>query len=502
MSLNNAASLVQKLWNFCDVLLDDGVSYGDYVEQLTYLLFLKMDEERHQMAEQMGEPFDDPIPPQYRWGSLVPLDGTALEDHYRDLLRALGQGTGLIPIIFRKAQNRIQDPAKLKRLVMLIHGETWTGMNIDVKGEIYEGLLEKNARDTKSGAGQYFTPRPLIQAIVEVMRPRLGDRIHDPACGTGGFLLAAYDYIAEANQGQLDRDQRYHLRHNTLSGVEIVDATARLCVMNLYLHNIASDGDTSPIMVGDSLKADPGQRYSMVLTNPPFGKKSSFTVVGEDGSADKNAQVYERADFWTTTSNKQLNFLQHIRTILDTHGHAAVVLPDNVLFEGGAGETIRRKLLETCDVHTLLRLPTGIFYAQGVKANVLFFDKRPGSAQAQTHALWVYDLRTNMHFTLKQNPLRRDHLDDFVHCYHPENRHQRTPTWSPDTPEGRWRVFTYDELLARDKVSLDIFWLRDESLEDNANLPAPEIVATEIMEDLQAALEQFAAIAADLGIEE
>jgi type I restriction enzyme M protein len=498
----NSSSLVQKLWNFCNVLLDDGVSYGDYVEQLTYLLFLKMDEERHLMAEQTGEAYNDPIPPEYRWGSLIRLDGTALENHYRDLLRVLGQGTGLIPIIFRKAQNRIQDPAKLKRLVMLINAETWTGMNIDVKGEIYEGLLEKNAQDTKSGAGQYFTPRPLIQTIVEVMRPQLGDTIHDPACGTGGFLLAAYDYIEQSHQGRLDRDQRHWLRHQALSGVEIVDATARLCVMNLYLHNIASDGDTSPIMVGDSLKADSGGRYNMVLTNPPFGKKSSFTVVGEDGSADKNAQIYERSDFWTTTSNKQLNFVQHIRTILETHGRAAVVLPDNVLFEGGAGETIRRNLLQTCDVHTLLRLPTGIFYAQGVKANVLFFDKRPGSSHAQTHALWVYDLRTNMRLTLKQNPLRREHLEEFVHCYNADNRHQRTPTWSPDSPEGRWRVFTYDELLARDKVSLDIFWLRDESLEDSANLPAPEVIAAEIMEDLQAALEQFAAIAADLGIEE
>jgi type I restriction enzyme M protein len=254
--------------------------------------------------------------------------------------------------------------------------------------------------------------------------------------------------------------------------------------------------------VGDSLKADSGKRYSMVLTNPPFGKKSSFTVVGEDGAADRNAQIYERNDFWTTTSNKQLNFVQHIRTILETNGRAAVVLPDNVLFEGGAGETIRRKLLETCDVHTLLRLPTGIFYAQGVKANVLFLDKRPGSAQVQTRELWVYDLRTNIHFTLKQNPLKREDLADFIRCYNPENRHKRTATWSPETPEGRWRVYTYDELVARDKLSLDIFWLKDESLEDNANLPAPEIIAAEIMEDLRSALEQFAAIGSDLGIEE
>ena len=500
MTINGAAQLVAKLWNYCNVLRDDGMSYGDYVEQLTYLLFLKMDEERHFLAEQLGREYADPIPPEYRWGSLVRLDGVELESHYRDLLRGLGVGSGLIPIIFRKAQNKIQDPAKLRRLVELIDGETWSGLDVDVKGEIYEGLLEKNAQDTKSGAGQYFTPRPLIRAIVAVMRPQFGDTIHDPACGTGGFLLAAYDYINDHNP-QLDRDQHHQLRHETLSGVEIVDNTARLCVMNLYLHNIASDSTDSPIIVGDSLKADPGERYRMVLTNPPFGKQSSVTIIGEDGGADRKSQTYERTDFWTTTSNKQLNFVQHIRTILETTGRAAVVVPDNVLFEGGAGETIRRNLLQTCDVHTLLRLPTGIFYAQGVKANVLFFDKRPGSPEAQTRNLWIYDLRTNMKFTLKQNPLRYEDMEDFVTCYGTGNRFQRQATWSPDNPDGRWRMFTYDELMARDKLSLDIFWLKDESLEDNANLPSPEVIAAEIMEDLRAALEQFAEIAGDLGIE-
>ena len=500
MTINGAAQLVAKLWNYCNVLRDDGMSYGDYVEQLTYLLFLKMDEERHFLAEQLGQEFTDPIPPQYRWASLVQRDGVDLELHYRELLRELGLGSGLIPVIFRKSQNKIQDPAKLKRLVDLIDGETWTGMNVDVKGEIYEGLLEKNAQDTKSGAGQYFTPRPLIRAIVEVMRPQFGSTIHDPACGTGGFLLTAYEYINENNR-QLDRDQRRKLRHETFSGVEIVDNTARLCVMNLYLHNIASDSDASPILVMDSLKAAPNERYDMVLTNPPFGKQSSVTIIGEDGGSDRKSQTYERTDFWTTTSNKQLNFVQHIRTILETTGRAAVVVPDNVLFEGGAGETIRRNLLQTCDVHTLLRLPTGIFYAQGVKANVLFFDKRPGSPNAQTKNLWIYDLRTNMKFTLKQNPLQFADLSDFITCYNPESRSLRKATWSPEMPDGRWRMFTYDELMARDKVSLDIFWLKDDSLEDNANLPAPEVIAAEIMEDLRAALEQFAEIAGDLGIE-
>ena len=498
--INSAAQLVQKLWNFCNVLLDDGVSYGDYVEQLTYLLFLKMDEERGLIAEQVGEDYESAIPPQYRWGALVALDGIELETHYLETLRGLGTQRGLVGLIFRKAQNRIQDPAKLKRLVSLIDAETWTGLNVDVKGEIYEGLLEKNAQDTKSGAGQYFTPRALIEAIVDVMQPRPGDTIHDPACGTGGFLLAAYNAIER--DPTLNRDQRRELRLNQLSGVELVDNTARLCLMNLYLHNIATEGDNSPIEVNDSLRADPGKRYKLVLTNPPFGKKSSFTAVAEDGSASRDRQVYERTDFWTTTSNKQLNFIQHIRTILDIHGRAAVVVPDNVLFEGGAGETIRRKLLHECDVHTLLRLPTGIFYAQGVKANVLFFDKRPASAIPNTQTLWIYDLRTNMNFTLKQNPLQRGDLDEFVACFHAENRHQRTATWSPESPDGRWRAYSYDELMARDKVSLDIFWLKDESLEESANLPVPEIIAAEIMDDLRAALEQFAAIAGDLGGEE
>lgn len=491
---NNAAQLVQKLWNYCNVLRDDGMSYGDYVEQLTYLLFLKMDDEQVSL---LGR--ESAIPAEYNWQSLVRLDGNALENHYRDILRELGQGSGLIPVIFRKAQNKVQDPAKLKRLVNLINEEMWSGLDVDVKGEIYEGLLEKNAQDTKSGAGQYFTPRPLIQALVEVMRPTPEDTICDPAAGTGGFLLAAHDYIQRYYQ--LNRDELKRLRHETLRGWEIVDNTARLCVMNLYLHNIGTNGKGSPITVGDSLIADPGERFSMVLTNPPFGKKSSITMVTDEGEMRRESQTIVREDFWTSTSNKQLNFVQHIRTILEIHGRAAVVVPDNVLFEGGAGENIRRKLLHECDVHTLLRLPTGIFYAQGVKANVLFFDKRPGGEKAATKALWIYDLRTNMNFTLKQNPLTRADLDDFVACYHPENRHERQATWSPENPDGRWRRFTYEELMARDKVSLDIFWLKDESLEDNANLPAPQVLAVEILEDLEAALEQFRQVAAELGEE-
>ncbi len=490
---NQSSTIVQRLWNYCNVLRDDGVSYGDYVEQLTYLLFLKMDDENVRLLSKR----QSSIPADLNWQSLLRLDGDALESHYRHILTKLGEGSGLIPVIFRKAQNKIQDPAKLRRLIDLIDGETWTGLDLDVKGEIYEGLLEKNAQDIKSGAGQYFTPRPLIKAIVDVMAPRPGETIADPACGTGGFLLAAHDYVVERHK-PLDREQWDHLRHKALQGWEIVDSAARLCVMNLYLHGIGANGGSSPIHVADSLAADPGKRFNLVLTNPPFGKKSSVTFVSDEGEVKREAQTIVRDDFWTSTSNKQLNFVQHVKTILEMQGRAAVVVPDNVLFEGGAGETIRRKLLHECDVHTLLRLPTGIFYAQGVKANVLFFDRKPASETPWTKQLWIYDLRTNVNFTLKQNPLSRSDLDDFVACYKPANRHKRKPTWSADNPLGRWRAYSYDELVARDKVNLDIFWLRDESLEDTANLPDPDALALEIVEDLQAALEQFAAIADDL----
>ncbi|MDX1415531.1 MAG: class I SAM-dependent DNA methyltransferase [Candidatus Promineifilaceae bacterium] len=487
---NSSSAIVQRLWNYCTVLRDDGLSYGDYVEQLTYLLFLKMDEERKSVGQGSA------IPQDLSWASLVRLDGEELETHYRHILIELGKGKGLIPTIFRKAQNRVQDPAKLKRLVTLIDGENWSRLDVDVKADIYEGLLEKNAQDIKSGAGQYFTPRPLIRAIVDVMGPRAGETIMDPACGTGGFLLAAYDYAA--GHETLDRDQWTHLRQNALHGYEIVDNTARLCVMNLYLHGIGHNSERSPIHVDDALASKPSQTYDMVLTNPPFGKKSSVTYITEDGEVKRESQTVVRDDFWTSTSNKQLNFVQHVHKLLKQHGQAAVVVPDNVLFEGGAGETVRRKLLQESDLHTILRLPTGIFYAQGVKANVLFFDRKPGREQAWTDKIWFYDYRTNIHHTLKQSPLTRTDLDEFVKCYNPANRHERRATWSEATPDGRWRSYSYDEIMARDKVNLDIFWLRDESLEDTDNLPDPDVIAAEIVEDLEAALEQFRLIAEDL----
>lgn len=481
---NNSSQLVQRLWNYCNVLRDDGVSYGDYVEQLTYLLFLKMAD------EQTKPPFKKPsvIPKNLDWESLVEKDGDELELHYRHILDRLGKEKGMLGVIFRKSQNKIQDPAKLKRLIELINAETWLGLDIDVKGEIYEGLLQKNAEDIKSGAGQYFTPRALIKAIVAVMRPQPNMTIADPACGTGGFFLAAHDYIS--HHYDLDKDQKKFLRLKTFKGWEIVDSAARLCVMNMYLHGIG--GDESPIVVADSLASDPGERFDMVLTNPPFGKKSSITIMNGEGKADKETLTYERQDFWATTSNKQLNFLQHVKTLLKINGRAAIVVPDNVLFEGGAGETVRRKLLHECDVHTLLRLPTGIFYAQGVKANVLFFDKKEGREKPWTEKLWIYDFRTNMHFTLKTNQLKFEDLEDFIRCYNPENRHRRKET-------ERFKCFTYDELVQRDKASLDIFWLKDESLEDSANLPDPDVLAREIAENLDVALQQFVSISEELG---
>jgi type I restriction enzyme M protein len=481
--------IVQKLWNYCNILRDDGLSYGDYVEQLTFLLFLKMVDE--QTRPPWGKP--SPLPDGFDWPSLLARDGDELEAHYRRLLETLGKQPGMLGTIFRKAQNKVQDPAKLRRLIVdLIDREQWSSMSADVKGDAYEGLLQKNAEDVKGGAGQYFTPRPLIAAIVDVMRPAPGETICDPACGTGGFLLAAHDFIAGSGRYELDIEDKRRLESGTLFGVELVDSVARLACMNLLLHGIGGDGtEAVPVDVRDSLADHGGAYFDVVLTNPPFGRKSSVTIVNAEGRAERESLVVTRDDFWASTSNKQLNFLQHVYTLLKQNGRAAIVVPDNVLFEGGAGETIRRKLLHEADVHTLLRLPTGIFYAQGVKANVLFFDRKPAAEKPWTSSLWIYDLRTNMHFTLKESPLGRADLDDFAACYNSDNRHQRTES-------ERFRSFAYDELIKRDKANLDIFWLKDASLEDSANLPSPDVIAAEIVEDLQAALEQFSAIAEDV----
>lgn len=489
--MSNARRLVDKLWAYCDVLRDDGVGVLEYTEQLTYLLFLKMADERARRPEGFGR--EVIVPEKYSWQRLLDATGVDLEVVYTQILLGLAREPGVIGTIFRKAQNRIQDPAKLRRLIVdLIDKEKWSESGTDIKGDAYEELLSKGASDKGSGAGQYFTPRALIHAMVDVTRPTVADTVVDPACGTGGFLLVAHEYAA-STASSMTPVEREHLRDGFVTGFELVDGTARLAAMNLLLHGMGTSNGESLIEVKDSLIADPGERWSVVLSNPPFGRKSSLTMVGADGREVREDLEIERQDFVATTSNKQLNFVQHIMTILDTNGRAAVVLPDNVLFEGGAGETIRRKLLTDFDLHTMLRLPTGIFYAQGVKANVLFFDKkvaRPG--QPWTERLWVYDLRTNMHFTLKQNPLRRADLDDFVAAYRAgEPRTERTES-------ERWKAFTYDEIVGRDKANLDITWLKDDSLEDLDNLPSPDVIAREIVEDLTAALAEFEAVAAAL----
>ena len=481
MTTIDYSSLVSKVWSYAHVLRDQRISYGDYVEQITFLLFLKMDQER---TELLGEA--SIIPANWRWEKLGPLSGDELELQYRHTLENLAKEKGLIGTIFRKAQNKLTDPAKLKRVVSLIDAETWIGIGVDVKGEIYEGLLEKNAGEVKSGAGQYFTPRPLINAIVDVMNPRISQTVHDPACGTGGFLLSAYDHMKGQSR---DRTQQRKLREESISGVDIVDEVVRLCGMNLYLHGIGNG--ESPIRSADALATDPGERFDVILSNPPFGRKSSYRVIGDDGTVDTEREDYEREDFKFTTSNKQLNFLQHIMTIMDSAGRAAVVLPDNVLFEAGsAGEGIRKRLLMQFDFHTLVRLPTGIFYKPGVKANVLFFDKHPprSDGKPNSKALWIYDFRTNRHFTLRKNTLKASDLDDFRESYASEDRSRRKET-------ERFKRFPVADLLKRDKLNLDITWLKDDSLDDIDSLPPPDEIEAEIVENLQAALEQFLAVA-------
>ncbi len=485
--------LVAKLWNYCDVLRDDGVSTIDYVEQLTYLLFLKMAHERanrHPFPEANLAGLAD------RWQRLVDAKGQALEIEYAKTLIELGKDPKTtVGIVFRKALNKIQDPAKLERLIVdLIDKQRWSSANVDIKGDAYEELLAKSVEDVKSGAGQYFTPRALIDAMVDCIQPTPDDTISDPACGTGGFLLAAFDHIQREHGKRLTPDQRRKLSTGGITGVELVDGTARLAAMNLILHGIGTPDGEPLIEVRDALAKTPDRHPSVVLANPPFGKKSSITVIGEDGKAARDDISYSRQDFWATTTNKQLNFVQHIASMLDVPGRAAVVVPDNVLFEGGAGETVRRRILRQFDVHTMLRLPTGIFYAGGVKANVLFFDKPAPRADgvAQTTTLWVYDFRVGQHFTLKQNKMTREHLDDFVTAYRPgESRTTRVES-------ERFRPFSYDELIASDKVNLDLTWLSDPGKDDaDAHLP-PEVIAREIVDDLQAALAEFEALATSL----
>ena len=448
------SAINQKIWSMATHLMNEGVSNSDYLEQLTYLLFLKMADEYNR------PPYDRNIgiPDDCSWGSLKAKSGAELFEHYKYILDTLAKQSGTLQQIYAGAQNKIATPAILFKIIQLIDAENWSAMSSDVKGDIYEGLLAKIAEDTKTGAGQYFTPRALINTMVKCVRPTTGKTIADPCCGSGGFLLSAKDFITK--NYQLNRNDKEFLKYHTFRGWEIVQSTYRLCLMNLFLHNISDFEGIPPITRNDSLLSDPGERFDYVLTNPPFGKKSALTFTNEEGEQEQEDLVYNRQDFCATTSNKQLNFVQHIRTILKTCGTAAVVLPDNVLFEGGAGETVRKKMLETTDLHTILRLPTGIFYAQGVKANVIFFENKNASPTHQIKEVWIYDYRTNIKCTLKKNPLKESDLDDFVKCYNPENRFNRKETWSPENPAGRWRKYTYEEIIARDKTSLDITWIK------------------------------------------
>ncbi|WP_079186390.1 class I SAM-dependent DNA methyltransferase [Streptomyces sp. CB01580] len=479
----STSTLVNRLWSYCELLRHSGVSTLDYVEQLTYLLFLKMADERaNRPAIFRRNVPEKPLVPEGRdWKSLMTRSAEALLDHYEFILKDLGQRGGtMLGEVFTKAQNKIQEPAVLERLIKdLINPYTWTTENQDLKGDAYEGLLQRGAEDRKTGAGQYFTPRPLIDAMVDCVRPKPGETITDPACGTGGFLIAAHAHLVQNYENELYGDQGRALQTGAITGYELVRETGRLALMNMLLHGIGSSEAKPLITIQDSLARPPKRHYDIVLANPPFGVGS---VTGESYTA--------RTDFWAQTTNKQLNFVQHIYNLLKTNGRAALVLPDNVLFEGGAGESIRRNLLNLCDVHTLLRLPTGIFYANGVKANVLFFDKtgqrtggRPG-----TRKLWVYDFRTDQRFTLKQRQLGRQHLDDFVAAYHSGGRH-----FTQRTPSDRFRPYDYDELIGRDKVNLDLAVLKSDTAA-STRYESPDVIAQEIVDELEVALAEFTAV--------
>lgn len=477
------STLTAKVWNLAGVMNNAGVGAGDYVEQVTYLLFLKLD------AERAAEGTPSLVPPSCQWSTLAPLAGPNLARTYATALETLAAEPGLVGTVFSRARNNIEEPAHLHRLVRMIDAETWSAYGVDVKGAIYEGLLERTASDVKTGAGQYFTPRAVIHACVDVVDPRPTQRVCDPACGTGGFLLAAFDHMRQRPEAR-DRRTDRKMREEGFTGYDIVAGVVRLAAMNLYLHGIGT-GATTPVHRVDALAADPGKRWDVILTNPPFGRKQSARVFTGDGEAETEREDYERPDFPVTTGNKQLNFLQHVMTVLAPNGTAAVVVPDNVLFEGGAGEKIRRRLVDEFECHTLLRLPTGIFYRQGVKANVLFFEARPRRSEPWTEELWVYDLRTNKRFTLKERPLKSADMADFIKLARLSDRRTRQEA-------ERFKRYSYAELAARERLDLNLSWLREEGATDPASLPPPAEIAASIAEELETALARFRAVAARL----
>ena len=447
--ISNEQTLTKKVWTLATTLSGQGVGFTDYITQLTYLLFLKMDDENVKLFAE-----ESAIPEGCRWSDLIELDGLDLIEQYEKTLKELSDQPNLIGTIYTKAQNKIDKPVYLKKVITMINEEQWLVMDVDVKGAIYESILEKNGQDKKSGAGQYFTPRSLISTMVDVTRPQIGETVCDPACGTGGFLLAAYDYMKGQSS---DKEKRDFLREKALHGYDNTALVVTLASMNLYLHGIGTD--RSPILCQDSLEKSPSVLVDVILANPPFGTRPS-------GSVEIN-----RDDFYVETKNNQLNFLQHMMVMLKNGGRAAVVLPDNVLFEGGAGEVIRKKLLTEFNLHTILRLPTGIFYAQGVKANVLFFSKG-----TPTKVIWFYDYRTGVKHTLATNPMQRHHLDDFVERYKSENILARQETYDAESnPNGRWRKYNVDDILKRDKTSLDITWIKQN--DDDNDYTLAELMA-------------------------
>lgn len=438
----NNQEIVAKLWNLCNVLRDDGITYQQYVTELTYILFLKM-------CKETGT--EGAIPEQYRWDKLITKQGVELKKLYKELLEHLGEScTGRVREIYQGAQSNIDEPKNLEKIIQTIDQFDWYSAKEEGLGNLYEGLLEKNATEKKSGAGQYFTPRVLINVMTQLIAPQPGEQCNDPACGTFGFMIAADRYVKGHTDDlfELPVDQQEFQRTQAFSGCELVHDTHRLALMNAMLHDISG-----PIYFGDTLSnfGKEMKGYDVVLTNPPFGTK-------------KGGERATRDDFTFPTSNKQLNFLQHIYRSLNKTGkaRAAVVLPDNVLFADGDGERIRRDLMEKCNLHTILRLPTGIFYAQGVKTNVLFFT-RGREDKGNTREIWFYDLRSDMPSFGKTNPLKESYFDEFVECYKDGDLSARTETYSAENPNGRWRKFTYEEILARDKTSLDITWMKSDS---------------------------------------
>ncbi len=426
------ATLVKKVWDIANVLAAAGVGFTDYITQLTYILFLKMDAEK----EELG--LGSSIPDGYKWKDIVELNGDDLIDKYEEVLKELSKDDGLIGTIFTKASNKINSPVHLAKVFQMVGNENWYMMEGDFKGAIYESILEKNGQDKKSGAGQYFTPRALIKAMVDVIDPKITETVADPACGTGGFLLAAFDHMKPQSK---DLSKQNFLKNNALFGADNTALVVTLASMNLYLHDIGTE--KSPIVCQDSLLDTSDRMFDVILANPPFGTRPQGSVAVDSA----------RPEFIKTSDN-QVNFLQHIMSIVKTGGRVAVVLPDNVLTDGNATAKVREKLLADFNLHTILRLPTGIFYAGGVKTNVLFFEKGE-----KTRDIWVYDYRTGIKHTMATKPMTRADLDDFVNCYCSGHLEDRKETYSEENPNGRWRKFSEEEIYSRDQLKLDFKWI-------------------------------------------